>query len=375
MKISSEEKETILNNTDKFYKGVAEEIVKARYYVDTETAKDIALFVEEILKETNYDFKRVIDLTFGSGNLTSHILLDNNIEFETLVLNDKNIDDANNAISFGTVSDKDILDYKLFNEYEPFDLIIFNPQLGGTSYKKGKLKTDSGLNKETLCIYKLRIHIDDALKEKFDLSDCEVNIDSKKHKIFIYSDKLSQSQIKSRIGKLQIFNYFDVFYQSEGDDIVGNYSEIVKFRKTLEKISHDKTIILFLGEENDYKQYFSDYNNYIKYMPKTGKEIYIGKKSPNPQKICYEKEEEDFVLVDCDKNSINEISLDDINLDKLLDDISNDLASLKNLNGSALGIDTSNALLSPTQNPIEEEKPKAQPKFKNFLLRHYKQGN
>ena len=129
--IDVEKKEAILEQVGTFYKDTLKEIQKARYYVDTDSAKDIAAFFGKIYQDSDYSFNRVIDLTFGSANLTSHILLDNNINFETLILNDINIKDANRNVELGEKWNLDILDYDSFQKVEPFDLVIFNPQLGG----------------------------------------------------------------------------------------------------------------------------------------------------------------------------------------------------------------------------------------------------
>ncbi len=368
--IDVEKKEAILEQVGTFYKDIAKEIQKARYYVDTDSAKDIAAFFGKIYQNSNYNFKRIIDLTFGSANLTSHILLDNDINFETLILNDKNIEDANKNVELGEKWNLDILDYDSFHMVEPFDLVIFNPQLGGTSYSAGKLKTDSGLNKDSFCVHKLHLDIEEALRDKLDLSDCEViiNPDGKnEHKIFIYSDKLTNSQMNNRFGKLQIFNYYDVFFQAEGEEEHGRFSETVKFRKTLEKITHDKTIVVFLGNEKDYNIFFADFNHYFKYNTKIDKSIFVASKEAVPKKECYERNDNDFSVIDCSKQNIDEIPLDDIDLFELLDDISNDLTNLKNLNGSELGIETSNAILKTKEAKIEKTNNKQKP-FKNFLL-------
>lgn len=285
--IDVEKKEAILEQVGTFYKDTLKEIQKARYYVDTDSAKDIAAFFGKIYQDSDYSFNRVIDLTFGSANLTSHILLDNNINFETLILNDINIKDANRNVELGEKWNLDILDYDSFQKVEPFDLVIFNPQLGGTSYSAGKLKIDSGLNKDSFCIHKLHLDIEEALRDKFNLSDCEViiNPDGKnEHKIFIYSYKLTNSQMNNRFGKLQIFNYYDVFFQAKGEEEHGQFSETVKFRKTLEKITHNKTIVVFLGNEKDYNIFFADFNHYFKYNTKIDKSIFIASKEAESKK-------------------------------------------------------------------------------------------
>ncbi len=104
-----------------------------KFYVDSETAKDKASFVKFLVDNNEIIEKgkeyKTIDLCYGSGNLTTHILGDCNIDFSELVLNDVNVDDRNNGIQIGTKQDYDFLDATKFTT--KYDLIIFNPQIGG----------------------------------------------------------------------------------------------------------------------------------------------------------------------------------------------------------------------------------------------------
>jgi 5-methylcytosine-specific restriction protein B len=74
------------------------------HYVVKEIAEDRAAFlkfilsIDEILKSKNIKNVSVLDLTFGSGNLTSHLILDNNIDFSKIIFNDKNSEHVNSKI-------------------------------------------------------------------------------------------------------------------------------------------------------------------------------------------------------------------------------------------------------------------------------------
>jgi hypothetical protein len=130
---------------------------------------------------------------------------------------------------------------------------------------------------------------------------------------------------------------------------------------------------LFLGELEDYNLFFSDYKNYFRYTPKAGKDVFIGKKSTLHKQECYEREDNGFVVVDCNKDEIVETPLNDTDLMELLDSISTDLSNLKNLNGSEIGISTSESVLKTEKHKVKEiaiakqNKPQKQ-QFKNFLL-------
>ena len=62
-----------------------------KLYVPTDIAQERAAFFGYIHDLKKFNCDRVIDLTFGSANLTSHLLLDNDINFKELQFNDKNI--------------------------------------------------------------------------------------------------------------------------------------------------------------------------------------------------------------------------------------------------------------------------------------------
>lgn len=109
---------------------------KAYLYVDDKNAIDKADFIGFLVKEGSMPkkYNTILDLTFGSGNLTSHIVFDNEIRYHTLILNDINTTNTNQSISEyidnSQVWHKNILDLDSFED-KYADLVIINPQIGG----------------------------------------------------------------------------------------------------------------------------------------------------------------------------------------------------------------------------------------------------
>lgn len=116
---------------------------EARLYINSDEAIDKAYFIKDLI-DNGYmqnSYNTILDMTFGSGNLTSHIVFDNNITYENIYLNDKNREKTNqnieNYIDNCSVLDYDILEDSISNEINA-DLVILNPQLGG-NYTEGDL--------------------------------------------------------------------------------------------------------------------------------------------------------------------------------------------------------------------------------------------
>lgn len=116
---------------------------EARLYINSDEAIDKASFIKYLI-DNEYmqnSYNTILDLTFGSGNLTSHILFDNDITYETLYLNDKNIEKTNqnikDYIDNCSILGYDILEDSISSDINA-DLVILNPQLGG-NYTEGDL--------------------------------------------------------------------------------------------------------------------------------------------------------------------------------------------------------------------------------------------
>lgn len=124
-----------IKDVDRFY-----------WYVSDEEAKDKAYFIKYLIENDFLDiqYKDILDLTFGSGNLTSHIVLDSSIQYNNIIFNDLNTIKTNqdivNVIDNSSVKNLNILDIDSFKDYES-DLIIFNPQIGGGTYPEGDISS------------------------------------------------------------------------------------------------------------------------------------------------------------------------------------------------------------------------------------------
>lgn len=109
---------------------------KAYLYVDDKDAEDKAKFIKFLIKQDHMqsNYNTILDLTFGSGNLTSHIVFDNSIKYQSLILNDINSSNTNQAIvdyiDNSNIRHEDMLDVDSFKQ-ESVDLVIINPQIGG----------------------------------------------------------------------------------------------------------------------------------------------------------------------------------------------------------------------------------------------------
>lgn len=263
-----------------------------KFYVDSETAKDKASFVkflvdnnEIIEKEKEY---KTIDLCYGSGNLTTHILGDCDIKFSELVLNDVNTDDRNNEIQIGTKLDNDFLDATKFSTQ--YDLIIFNPQIGGKdTYPEGIVEFE-----EIEPIIYNNTFEDYLISQGIDTSLFDISVDESEKSILIHSEKMTKTEMNEIFKNIKIFNYYDIFYYSKESKIEGESTKIVQFRKTLENISDENSIVIFYGEMNYFKYLFADYTNIRFYLQDSGKQLFVLAKGESSKK-CYEKQENEFI--------------------------------------------------------------------------------
>ena len=109
---------------------------KAYLYVDDKNAEDKAEFVGYLMDQgyMKNEYPTVVDLAFGSGNLTSHIIFDNDIRYDSLLLNDINTEHTHQGIvdyiDKSDITYEDILDSEVFKD-DFGDLVIVNPQIGG----------------------------------------------------------------------------------------------------------------------------------------------------------------------------------------------------------------------------------------------------
>jgi len=347
---------------------------EAYYYVNDETAKNMAEFFKYILENNTQHIKNIIDLTFGSGNLTSHLILDSNIDAELIVFNDINSDTkANKKLKINNVSSItgiDILDsefkLKLIESLNikpdiqdiKFDLIVFNPQIGG-SYTNGELKLESIT--PVVSDKSIENYIKDELGVQFNFNIEPNNTDKS---ILISSDEAPKNKMIDKLGKFKIFNYYDIFYKSTKAKKEGERSNIVKLRRNIENIASDNHWIVFLGEEKNFNIIFADYNIVWHYLTNGGKDFFIASKNNNKNeaKVCYEKNEMNVFIVNNDCQRTTVLIDNKQNLENLFGSIGEYISKIVNFfNENPLGAISDNNLLGG----MSQQQHKF---FANFLL-------
>lgn len=140
-------KEGIYSQIDKFNINVAnskETKNNKYYYINSDEALLKSQFINEIqndtvIKDKLDSIETVMDLCFGSGNLTSHILLENQIQYKNIILNDYFLDECNQELE-KLLENCELKQCNFFNsdcfEENSVDLLIFNPTHGGKPTKK-----------------------------------------------------------------------------------------------------------------------------------------------------------------------------------------------------------------------------------------------
>lgn len=120
----------------KLHQKTANQLEKYTFYVNDDEAKDKAHFIGFLIEKgfLGNKFNTIIDLTFGSGNLTSHIILENDITYKQLIFNDINKNYTNQKIislyENSEIVQKDILNNSEFLDIVA-DFVILNPQVSG----------------------------------------------------------------------------------------------------------------------------------------------------------------------------------------------------------------------------------------------------
>jgi len=260
-------------------------VAAAYLYVNTETANDCALFFSFVKDkkngENNLKNIKIADLAYGSGNLTSHIVLDNIPDFNKIIFNDIN-DKANSEIINNFEDDKAEISKISFLEKEKwddninFDVVIFNPQYGKI-YREG----DSKLEKTPVIVSDKSF--EEYLKEE-KIDTTQLVFKYEEDKIRIHSDTINDSDLGNLFSEINIFNYKDVFYRSKKATEKGKESNIVKFRATLNKIIKPDGIVIFYGELNTFNSLFADYNTVYEYE-RDKNNLYIAFKKGEERKI------------------------------------------------------------------------------------------
>ena len=304
MTFTEEQKKEIYNQINDFNKqptdptrANSDPFAKAYLYVDEAIAKDRAKFVAYLIEQGSIDPpKKVIDLAFGSGSLTTHIILDNALNVDEVVFNDKNTDNTNQGIavgglsSVGKVTSEDFL--VALNFTGKYDWVVFNPQMGG-GYTLGESHLEKDLNFKITDSYRKNRDIEESdireflINEKgFDF-DFDCQIDKADRRINITSKSATKGAMIEKLGNLKHLNYFDIGFKGRSGDFTHNESKVVQFRKNLDSIVNDEHTVIFLGDDKHFRILFADYPNVYRYMA-DGKELFVAKKSGEAKTTCFE---------------------------------------------------------------------------------------
>ena len=274
------------------------------YYVNEELAKDRSAFLsylianEPILNAIDFSEFKFLDLGFGSGNLTSHLVLDNFNLFGKILFNDKNTAKVNNDI-IASFEDNtaEVLhhDFLLESEWEATteaDVVIFNPQTGG-AYEEGNSKLEkissvvASSNDLKEYLISQGTNVDNLT---FEVSD---------HKILVKSNVLRKADLEAILKDIKVYNYHDVFYKSRfAQNEAGTATNIVKCRAVIDKAIKDDGLVIFYGELDFFNSLFADYNTVFEYQA-TDSHLFVALKRGESRNFkSFKKESSSFVEVD-----------------------------------------------------------------------------
>ncbi len=250
-------KEEVYNQINHFKKELfpklhqisVKQLEKFVFYVNDEDAKDKANFIEDLIKNelmTN-NYNTILDLTFGSGNLTSHLILENNIKYKQLIFNDTNIENSNqniiNVMDDSIVKSLNILDISNFDTIDA-DLIILNPQISGgyegdiskvNNYKSKLNKIiDYFFNKNTIIVF---YGIENNFKDLFD-DKKYIRYICQNNQLYIINKEFTENKCYEKIENIFVLNKDCV----AREDMVEENLNISEFVDELNKIDLDTNI-------------------------------------------------------------------------------------------------------------------------------------
>ncbi len=338
-------------------------------YMDTATAKDMASFVGYILRrlvKVTKSIKNILDPAFGSGNLTSHIILYNDIPATKIILNDKETELINKEIKLknAKITHYDFLEDMPYDQ--KFDMIIFNPQIGG-NYPLGESHLENSL----------KVHISEDGIEKHIASlglgfKYDLTIDDTNKSIHIHSDDTTKAKMTEKLKDIKVLDYHDLYYSSKSSTEEGTATNIVKFRNTLSDLLKDSTIVVFHGDSKTFESLFADFDDVNHYRSglRTG-DLFVAMKSGIYMTSCYEKIGDYFKAIDCNqkqKQNTNYTKLDNIytSLDDTYEESIQTYSRCPIAQVASTGGDSDDITQEDTKPP--QKPPKEQLPFANFLI-------
>ncbi|RLA77575.1 MAG: ATPase [Epsilonproteobacteria bacterium] len=327
----------------------AKQLEKFVFYVNSEDANNKAIFIKELIKNklmTN-SYNTILDLTFGSGNLTSHLILENNIKYKQIIFNDTNIINSNQSIvdviDNSIVKSLNILDVTNFNDID-VDLVILNPQISGiyegdiskiNDYKNKLRETiEYFFNKDTIIIF---YGVENNFKELFDDKKYICYI-CQNNQLYIINKEFTENKCYEKIENEFILNE-DC---TTREDIIEEDLNISEFVDELNGIDLDTTIDGIMNKSLiniDNKDLFNEWWMNSTYNSVDGKPFKIGTKKGYFRAV-------NQLNTELDKNGFENILIFTINninyLERLLERLEN--GDLVEYNKRHKNSDTSNGL-------------------------------
>ncbi|RLD59803.1 MAG: hypothetical protein DRJ01_10800, partial [Bacteroidetes bacterium] len=330
MAISTEKKQEIFEqirafNNKKFSRKIT--IAEQYYFVEDDVAEDCSNFVKFLVeqKKVNFSKSNVVDMAFGSGNLTSHIVLDNISDFSKITFNDKN-KEANTKLfeKFDTgkaeLTQFDFLNKSEWNYKSTFDIAILNPLIGGglENHKVDFKDKDPIISNKTIKDY---LGLDKSFSVK------QIDDESK---ILITAEGKKVGEAKESLKNIEIFNYYDVFAKTDKSKEWGSHTDNVKFRQTLNKILKPKGTIIFFGEEKYFNSLFADFNTVFEYSQEGSKKIFIASKNGSKKTIIkYKKEKGKFIIDDGKTDDVEQVDINITDIESSIGEALNKISDIK----------------------------------------------
>jgi hypothetical protein len=315
-------------------KNDSKKIGEKYFYVDSVKAGESAEFFKYLVQEKNIQLNsnlNVMDLCFGSANLTAHIVLDNKLDVTKLYLNDIDTKVTNQNITIDNKSeilDFDFLDFRQFNGYaNSIDILVFNPTISDSDiHRKISIKENDRviIFNNNLDIKVSFIDYCKNLSLKV-IGDIKIDRINKTIKVEIEGTKKVLDTLPNS------FNDYSLICKTKNMQKYENRSSVVtQINQTISTILKKDGIVVFVGTNKQRETIFQNYNTVFRYL-RDDNDVFIIQKSGQKLLQCFENIENKFIENDdCEIKKLNEKppeSFDDITVD--IDDFLSDKTEAK----------------------------------------------
>ena len=318
------DKELIYNAIAEFFnsketKNDSRKIGEKYFYVNTKKSNEGASFIGYLIKEKKINLSlnlNIMDLCFGSANLASHIILDNNLNFNKIYFNDIDTDVSNQKIKINEKSQVlnfDFLNFKQFKDFKNnIDILIFNPTISdGDIHRKISIKENDQVVEDNsyLDIKVAFIKYCEELSLKI-INDIKIDRENKTITVQIEGTKKLLDKLPNS------FNNYSLICKTKSmQDYKNRASTVTKINQTISETLKDNGLIVFMGTDKQREVIFQNYNTVFKYL-RDDNDIFVIQKSENTLLECFEKNGNDFVECTSDVTKDEKVeSFDDIEID------------------------------------------------------------